>query len=97
MESHALDLSLYKEALIVLGGAAVVIPLFHRLRISPVLGFILIGVFVGPFGIAQLAPVIPWLSAVTITDPERNARENLAVPLADRHGIRHDLHAVSLL
>ncbi|MBS0639210.1 MAG: cation:proton antiporter [Acetobacteraceae bacterium] len=70
MESHALDLTLYKEALIVLGGAAVVIPLFHRLRISPVLGFILIGVFVGPFGIAQLAPVIPWLSAVTITDPE---------------------------
>lgn len=70
MESHALDLSLYKEALIVLGGAAVVIPLFHRLRISPVLGFILIGVIVGPFGIAQLAPMMPWLSAVTIGDPD---------------------------
>ncbi len=69
MESHALDTSLYKEALIVLGGAAVVIPLFHRLRLSPVLGFILIGVFVGPFGLAMLAPAAPWLGNVTISDP----------------------------
>ncbi len=32
-----------KEVLIVLGAAGVVIPLFHRLRISPVLGFMLVG------------------------------------------------------
>src|SRR4051812_46445495 len=70
MESHALDTSLYKEALIVLGGAAVVIPLFHRLRISPVVGFILIGITVGPFGLAQLAPFAPWVTAVSISDPE---------------------------
>jgi len=69
MESHALDISVYKEALIVLGGAAIVIPLFHRLRLSPVLGFILIGVFVGPFGLAMLEPTAPWLSNVTISDP----------------------------
>jgi monovalent cation:H+ antiporter-2, CPA2 family len=69
MESHALDTSVYKEALIVLGGAAVVIPLFHRLRLSSVLGFILIGVFVGPFGLAMLVPAAPWLGNVTISDP----------------------------
>jgi monovalent cation:H+ antiporter-2, CPA2 family len=70
MEPAALDLSLYKAALIVLGAAAVVIPLFHRLRVSSVLGFMLVGVVVGPFGLASLAPGLPWLSAISIGDPE---------------------------
>lgn len=70
METAPLDTSVYKEALVVLGAAGVVIPLFHRLRISPVLGFMLVGIVVGPFGIASLAPQIPWLSLVTISEPE---------------------------
>jgi CPA2 family monovalent cation:H+ antiporter-2 len=69
MEAHAVDISLYKEALVVLGAAGVVIPLFHRLRVSSVLGFMLVGIVVGPFGIASLAPHLPWLSAITISDP----------------------------
>ncbi|MGD0104760.1 MAG: cation:proton antiporter [Rhodopila sp.] len=59
----------YKEALVVLGAAGVVIPLFHRLRVSSVVGFMLVGVVVGPFGITRLAPRLPWLSAITLTDP----------------------------
>src|SRR5579884_1810361 len=70
MEAAPLDTSLYKEALIVLGAAGVVIPLFHRLRVSSVLGFMLVGIVVGPFGLASLAPRLPWLSAVTISDAE---------------------------
>src|SRR5471030_1604728 len=70
MEAPALDFSLYKEALVVLGAAGVVIPLFHRLRISAVLGFMLVGIVVGPFGLASLAPRLPWLSAITIGDPD---------------------------
>ena len=69
MEPHALDISLYKNALVVLGAAGVVIPLFHRLRVSSVLGFMLVGIVVGPFGIASLAPRLPWLSVITITAP----------------------------
>src|SRR5271165_286798 len=65
-----LDTSLYKEALVVLGAAGVVIPLFHRLRVSPVLGFMLVGLVVGPYGLASLAPLLPWLAAVTISDPD---------------------------
>jgi monovalent cation:H+ antiporter-2, CPA2 family len=65
-----LDFSLYKEALVVLGAAGVVIPLFHRLRVSAVLGFMLVGIVVGPFGLASLAPHLPWLAAVTIGDPD---------------------------
>jgi CPA2 family monovalent cation:H+ antiporter-2 len=69
MEPHALDFSLYKNALVVLGAAGVVIPLFHRLRVSSVLGFMLVGIVVGPFGLASLAPRLPWLSVITITGP----------------------------
>jgi CPA2 family monovalent cation:H+ antiporter-2 len=65
-----LDPTVYKEALIVLGAAGIVIPLFYRLRVSPVLGFMLVGVVVGPFGVASLAPHLPWLQAVTLGDPE---------------------------
>src|ERR1051325_1540193 len=70
MEPVSFDLSLYKATLIILGAAAIVIPLFHRLRMSPVLGFMLVGVVVGPFGLASLAPSLPWLSAVSIGEPE---------------------------
>ena len=69
METAILDLSLYKAALIVLGAAAIVIPLFHRLRVSSVLGFMLVGIVVGPFGLASLVPSLPWLSAVSIREP----------------------------
>ena len=70
MEPATFDLALYKAALIVLGAAAVVIPLFHRLRVSSVLGFMLVGIVVGPFGLASLATSIPWLSAISISEPE---------------------------
>jgi CPA2 family monovalent cation:H+ antiporter-2 len=70
METSSLDLSLYKATLIVLGAAAVVIPLFHRLRVSSVLGFMLVGIVVGPFGLASLAPSLPWLSTISISEPE---------------------------
>ena len=70
MEAAPFDTSFYKQALIVLGAAGVVIPLFHRLRVSPVLGFILVGIVVGPFGLASLTPHLPWLSAITISSPE---------------------------
>jgi len=58
----------FKEVLIILGAAGVVVPLFHRLRVSPVLGFLLVGMAVGPSGLGALARQVPWLEAVTITD-----------------------------
>ena len=63
-----LDSSHYKEALIVLGAAGVVIPLVQRFRLSPVLGYILVGMAVGPFGLAALAADIPFLSWFMIAD-----------------------------
>ena len=58
------------DALVVLGAAGLVIPAFARLKISPVIGFILVGVVVGPFGLGTLVPQMPWLFYVTISDPK---------------------------
>lgn len=58
------------DALVILGAAGIVIPVFNRFRITPVIGFILVGLLVGPFGLGRHVLDHPWLSYVTITDPE---------------------------
>ena len=47
------DLSIYKETLLFLVTAGIVAPLFFRLRVSPVLGFVLAGVALGPYGLGR--------------------------------------------
>ena len=64
MEAHV-DLTVFRQALIVLAAAGVVIPLFYRLRVSPVLGYMLVGMAVGPFGLGRAVAALPWLGAVT--------------------------------
>jgi monovalent cation:H+ antiporter-2, CPA2 family len=58
-----------RDALVVLGAAGIVIPAFARFRISPVIGFILVGILVGPFGLGALSSRAQWLEWVTISDP----------------------------
>ena len=58
------------DALVILGAAGIVIPVFTRFRITPVIGFILIGILVGPFGLGKLVYNYPLLEHITITDPE---------------------------
>src|SRR5215207_6863103 len=60
----------FSDALVILGAAGIVIPAFARFRISPIIGFILIGVLVGPFGLGAVAAQFPWLNYVTITNAE---------------------------
>lgn len=55
----------FKDALIILGTAAVVAPVVQRLKISPVLGFLVVGAALGPFGLGRLAEhsrAIAWLT-----------------------------------
>ena len=77
------------DALVILGAAGIVIPVFARFRITPIIGFILIGVAVGPFGLGSLVPSVPWLKHITITDPE------VLTPFAD-FGIVLLLFAIGL-
>jgi CPA2 family monovalent cation:H+ antiporter-2 len=61
------DTSSYRELLVFLIAAGLVVPLAHRLRISPVLTFLAVGVLIGPYG---LAASIPALGGVLITNDE---------------------------
>lgn len=63
-----LSLNSLSDALVILGAAGIVIPAFARLRISPVIGFILVGIAVGPHGLGSLVGQFPWLFYITITD-----------------------------
>ena len=59
------DVHAFKDALIVLATAAVVAPLLPRLKVSPVLGYLVVGALLGPYGLGRLAehsPVMDWLT-----------------------------------
>ena len=56
------------DALVILGAAGIVIPAFARLKISPIIGFIIVGIIAGPSGLGTLTGQYPWLNAITITD-----------------------------
>ncbi|MFW2852238.1 cation:proton antiporter [Sphingomonas sp. TX0543] len=64
-----LDNQGFSDTLVILGAAGMVIPAFARFRISPVIGFILVGMLVGPAGLGGLVDQAPWLYYFTITNP----------------------------
>ncbi|BBF70729.1 MULTISPECIES: cation:proton antiporter [Sphingomonadaceae] len=64
----AINPNSFSDSLVILGAAGLVIPGFARLRISPVIGFILVGLAVGPAGLGSLVGQYPWLYHVTISN-----------------------------
>lgn len=71
--SAAFSAAPYKEALLFLATAGVVVPLFRRLKISPVLGFLAAGVIIGPFGLGRLAKQYPLLGSLSFGNIEEIA------------------------
>jgi CPA2 family monovalent cation:H+ antiporter-2 len=64
--NEPVDFSIYKETLLFLVTAGVIAPLFFRLRVSPVLGYLLAGVALGPYGLGSIDLKAPWLNALAI-------------------------------
>lgn len=63
-----LDLSGYKEIVLVLGTAAVVVPALSRFGISPVFSFLAAGTILGPDGLGRFTWDMPLLANLTVSD-----------------------------
>ena len=68
--------SYFGDALLFLVISGLLVPLLHRLRINPILGFLIMGLLVGPYGIAQFASEVPWLSALLISEMDHAVGSN---------------------
>ena len=66
----ALDLAEYKDGLLFLATAGVVVPIVHRFKISPVIGFLAAGAVLGPFGLGRFADAFKPLFWVTLRQSE---------------------------
>jgi len=66
-----------KGLLVFLVAAGIIVPLLHRVRLGTVLGFLLIGLVLGPYGLGLLVDQFPWIRYITLDDPAR------AEPLAE--------------
>jgi CPA2 family monovalent cation:H+ antiporter-2 len=69
MEGHVSPGS-YKDVVLFLATAGVIVPLFRRWKISPILGFLGAGVVLGPSGLGSLTETVPWFGYFTIANPE---------------------------
>ncbi len=60
----------YQDILIVLGAAGIIVPLLLRMGISSTLGFLIVGLLLGPHVLGRITESIPAFEALSITDPE---------------------------
>lgn len=69
----SINISVYSDALVVLGTAGVVVPLVQRWGISPVLGYLGAGALLGPLGLGSFIGAVPLLYWVTVVDAKNVA------------------------
>jgi CPA2 family monovalent cation:H+ antiporter-2 len=72
--NHGVSMGGFKDLVLFLATAGIVVPLFKRLRISPVLGFLAAGVALGPYGLGGVSSQVSWLDQVTVSDPAEIAQ-----------------------
>ena len=66
--SAAFDIAGYSDALVVLGTAAVIVPLARKAGINPVLGFLGAGALLGPLALGSFIQQVPLLYWFTVVD-----------------------------
>lgn len=70
MAGHGdINIAAYSDALVLLGTAAVLIPLFRRGGVNQVLGYLAAGALLGPFGLGLFVEKFHPLYWITIADP----------------------------
>lgn len=65
MPEHSSGLPFLRETLIFLALAGILIPLLQRFRVNQILGFLAVGVLLGPFGLWLWVGHLPWLQNIT--------------------------------
>jgi monovalent cation:H+ antiporter-2, CPA2 family len=65
-----INIASYSDALVVLGTAAVIVPLVRKAGISPVLGYLGAGAILGPLALGSFIHQIPFLYWFTVVDAE---------------------------
>jgi hypothetical protein len=73
MAGPTFNLDAYSDALVVLGTAAIVVPIVQRWRVSPVLGYLVAGVILGPLGLGSFKEQLRFLHWVTVVDAKNVA------------------------
>ncbi|WP_135212574.1 cation:proton antiporter [Vitreimonas flagellata] len=73
MEHGATGGAVLTQALVFLGATCLVIPALRRAKLSAVMGFLLIGVGMGPHVLGQMADAWPWLNAFELREERPTA------------------------
>src|SRR5688572_25228792 len=68
MTTTPVDPAIFKDAMIVLATAAIIVPLVKRWKVRPVLAFLLAGTVLGPNGLGAFAGALPQLGWITVGD-----------------------------
>ncbi|WP_420103913.1 cation:proton antiporter [Bosea sp. (in: a-proteobacteria)] len=68
--ASSVDPAAYKDVVVVLATAGVIVPIAKSLKINSIIAFIACGALLGPFGLGGLVSTIPLLSTVTVSNAE---------------------------
>lgn len=65
-----IDPSAYRDAVVVLATAGVIVPFAKRFRVNSVVAFMACGALLGPFGLGGLVAKVPLLGAITVSNAD---------------------------
>jgi CPA2 family monovalent cation:H+ antiporter-2 len=68
MTAEGTDFTIYREAMVLLATAAVLVPIGQRFKLSPILGFLIAGAVLGPHFLGALTDYLPPLRYITISE-----------------------------
>lgn len=65
-----IDPSAYRDAMVVLATAGVIVPFAKRFRVNSVVAFMACGAVLGPYGLGGLVAKVPFLSTITVSNAD---------------------------